>query len=74
MKENHMGPLFIIGDSNEVLRRSHPLVLNPFEGQPKESCSIRKTRVLGDREKFCSDRRDLCYYGKRHNTRSGQVS
>lgn len=34
------GTAFIIGDSNEVLRRSHPLVLNPFEGQPKDSCSI----------------------------------
>ena len=34
------GTAFIIGDSNEVMKRSHPLVLNPFEGQPKESCSI----------------------------------
>lgn len=34
------GTAFIIGDSNEVLRRSHPLVLNPFENQPKDSCSI----------------------------------
>ncbi len=34
------GTAFIIGDSNEVLRRSHPLVLNPFEGQPRDSCSI----------------------------------
>jgi diadenylate cyclase len=36
------GTAFIIGDSNEVMRRSHPLVLNPFEGQPRESCSIVK--------------------------------
>ncbi len=34
------GTAFIIGDSSEVLKRSHPLVLNPFEGHPKESCSI----------------------------------
>jgi diadenylate cyclase len=34
------GTAFIIGDSNEVLRRSHPLVLNPFENQPGDSCSI----------------------------------
>jgi DNA integrity scanning protein DisA with diadenylate cyclase activity len=34
------GTAFIIGDSNEVMKRSHPLVLNPFEGQPRESCSI----------------------------------
>ncbi|HLB71257.1 MAG TPA: diadenylate cyclase [Candidatus Methanoperedens sp.] len=31
------GTAFIIGDSNEVMRRSHPLVLNPFEGQPNSS-------------------------------------
>lgn len=36
------GTAFIIGDSNEVLRRSHPLVLNPFEGQNRENCSIVK--------------------------------
>ena len=35
-----LGTAFIIGDSNEVMRRSHPLVLNPFEGQPKDSCNI----------------------------------
>ncbi len=34
------GTAFIIGDSNEVLKRSHPLVLNPFEGHPRDSCSI----------------------------------
>lgn len=34
------GTAFIIGDSNEVLRRSHPLVMNPFEGQTKDSCNI----------------------------------
>jgi len=34
------GTAFIIGDSNEVMRRSHPLVLNPFEGQSKENCDI----------------------------------
>lgn len=34
------GAAFIIGDSDEVLRRSHQLVLNPFEGQLKENCDI----------------------------------
>ncbi len=34
------GTAFIIGDSNEVMRRSHPRVLNPFEGQSKENCDI----------------------------------
>ena len=34
------GSAFIIGDSEEVMRRSHQLVLNPFEGQSKENCDI----------------------------------
>lgn len=34
------GTAFIIGDSDEVMRRSHQLVLNPFEGQPEENCDI----------------------------------
>ncbi|MCX9014727.1 MAG: diadenylate cyclase [Candidatus Methanoperedens sp.] len=34
------GTGFIIGDSDEVMRRSHQLVLNPFEGQPEENCDI----------------------------------
>ncbi|VVB91116.1 DisA bacterial checkpoint controller nucleotide-binding protein [uncultured archaeon] len=38
------GTAFIIGDSNEVMRRSHPLVLNPFEGQSKENCDIVNTQ------------------------------
>ncbi|HIE41442.1 MAG TPA: hypothetical protein EYP80_02135, partial [Candidatus Aenigmarchaeota archaeon] len=34
------GTGFIIGDSDEVLRRSHQLLLNPFEGQPKKNRDI----------------------------------
>lgn len=34
------GTGFIIGDSDEVMRRSHQLVLNPFEGQLQESRNI----------------------------------
>ncbi len=34
------GTAFIIGDSEEVQRRSHPLVLNPFEGQSEDNCDI----------------------------------
>lgn len=34
------GTAFIIGDSDEVLRRSHQLVLNPFEGQSSDNCDI----------------------------------
>ncbi len=38
------GSAFIIGDSDEVMRRSHQLVLNPFEGQSKENCDIVNPR------------------------------
>lgn len=34
------GTGFIVGDLDEVLRRSHQLVLNPFEGQPEENRDI----------------------------------
>lgn len=35
-----LGTAFIIGDSDEVMRRSHQLVLNPFEGQPEKNCDV----------------------------------
>lgn len=35
-----LGSGFILGDSDEVMRRSHQLVLNPFEGQPEGNCDI----------------------------------
>jgi diadenylate cyclase len=35
-----VGLLVTLGDEAEVLRRSHPLVLNPFQGHPAESRSI----------------------------------
>ncbi|VVB93739.1 DisA bacterial checkpoint controller nucleotide-binding protein [uncultured archaeon] len=38
------GSAFIIGDSDEVMRRSHQLVLNPFEGQSKDNCDIVNPR------------------------------
>lgn len=37
----HIGTIFIIGDTNEVLKRSRPLILNPFEGHAEESRCIR---------------------------------
>ena len=36
----HVGTAFIIGDADEVLERSRPLILNPFEGHDEESRSI----------------------------------
>jgi diadenylate cyclase len=36
-----VGTAFIIGDMEEVMKRSHQLVLNPFFGHPKEELNIR---------------------------------
>jgi DNA integrity scanning protein DisA with diadenylate cyclase activity len=36
----HVGTTFVIGDTDEVLERSRPLILNPFEGHDEESRSI----------------------------------
>lgn len=35
-----IGTGFIIGDAEEVMKRSHQLVLNPFFGHAKEECNI----------------------------------
>ncbi len=36
-----VGTAFIIGDKEEVMKRSHQLVLNPFLGHPKEELNVR---------------------------------
>lgn len=35
-----VGTAFIIADTEEVMHRSHQLVLNPFAGHPIEECSV----------------------------------
>jgi diadenylate cyclase len=35
-----IGTLFVVGDSDEVLRRSRPLILDPLHGHPDESKRI----------------------------------
>jgi diadenylate cyclase len=35
-----IGTAFIVGDTQEVMRRSHQLVLNPYAGHPKDECQI----------------------------------
>jgi diadenylate cyclase len=35
-----IGTLFVVGDSNEVLRRSKPMILDPLHGHPHESKRI----------------------------------
>lgn len=36
-----VGTAFIVGDTDNVLGRSHQLILNPYEGHPKEARDIR---------------------------------
>jgi DNA integrity scanning protein DisA with diadenylate cyclase activity len=36
-----VGTAFIIGDTNEVLKRSHQLILNPYKGHPEETRDIK---------------------------------
>ena len=38
-----IGTAFIIGDTKEVMKRSHQLVLNPFSGHPEKERNIRDT-------------------------------
>ncbi|MGC9444498.1 MAG: DNA integrity scanning protein DisA nucleotide-binding domain protein [Candidatus Methanospirareceae archaeon] len=42
-----IGALFVIGDSDAVLRRSKPLILDPLEGYPREKKDIRDANVQG---------------------------
>lgn len=46
------GSLFIIGDSKEVLKRSHQLILNPFKGHPRKSRDIRDRKNWETIKKF----------------------
>jgi DNA integrity scanning protein DisA with diadenylate cyclase activity len=36
-----VGTAFIVGDTKEVLKRSHQLILNPFEGYPEDVRDIK---------------------------------
>ncbi|WP_424356835.1 DNA integrity scanning protein DisA nucleotide-binding domain protein [Methanocella sp. MCL-LM] len=36
-----VGTAFVVGDTDNVLGRSHQLILNPYEGHPKEARDIR---------------------------------
>jgi diadenylate cyclase len=36
-----VGTAFIIGDTNEVLKRSHQLILNPYEGHTEDTRDIK---------------------------------
>lgn len=36
----NIGTAFIIGDEEEVMQRSHQMILNPYQSQEKDDCSI----------------------------------
>lgn len=42
-----MGALFVVGDEEEVLKKSKPLILDPLANYPKEMKDIRDANVQG---------------------------
>ncbi len=42
-----IGALFVVGDEEEVLNRSKPLILDPLENYPREAKDIRDANVQG---------------------------
>ncbi len=40
-----IGTLFVVGDSDEVLRRSRPMILDPLHGHPDENKYINDPNV-----------------------------
>ena len=42
-----MGALFVVGDEEEVLKRSRPLILDPVANYPKEVKDIRDANIQG---------------------------
>jgi DNA integrity scanning protein DisA with diadenylate cyclase activity len=45
--ERSSGTLFVVGDEEEVLKRSKPLILDPLERYPKAAKDIREANVQG---------------------------
>jgi len=43
LKNRRMGTAFIIGDTKNVLKRSHQLILNPFKGHTVEHRDVKKS-------------------------------
>jgi len=47
VERSRLGALFVVGDEEEVLKRSKPLILDPLENYPKEEKAIRDANVQG---------------------------
>ena len=48
------GTIFVLGKHEDVLRFSHPMVINPFQGYPEEERNILDARLKDTVKKFSS--------------------
>lgn len=48
------GTIFVLGRHEEVLKFSHPMVINPFQGYPEEERNILDHRLKGTVKEFSS--------------------
>jgi DNA integrity scanning protein DisA with diadenylate cyclase activity len=49
-----VGTIFVLGEQEEVLRFSHPMVINPFQGYPEEERNILDPRLKETVKEFSS--------------------
>ena len=49
-----VGTIFVLGKHEEVLKFSHPMVINPFQGYPEEERNILDHRLKGTVKEFSS--------------------
>jgi DNA integrity scanning protein DisA with diadenylate cyclase activity len=49
-----VGTIFVLGKHEEVLRFSHPMVINPFQGYPEEEQKHIRPRLKGTVKEFSS--------------------
>lgn len=49
-----LGALFVLGDTDAVMKYADQLVLNPFQGYPEEGRNILDSRILESVKEFCA--------------------
>ena len=49
-----VGTIFVLGEQEEVLRFSHPMVINPFQGYPEEERNLLDPRLKETVKEFSS--------------------
>ncbi|MCJ7748296.1 MAG: hypothetical protein MUP27_11180, partial [Desulfobacterales bacterium] len=50
----HIGTIFVLGKHEDVLKFSHPMVINPFQGYPEEERNILDPRLKETVKEFSS--------------------